>query len=70
MAYPQSELELKDLPLTITNNDDSITFQKYDKKVLQLRVKGESKVAPDADTSLEDARLTLKDYLNNGWDLK
>ena len=70
MAYPQSALALEDLPLIITNNDEWISFQEHDQEVLKLRGKGKVGTAPSPVISLEDARLELKHYLRNGWEVK
>jgi len=70
MAYPQSALALEDLPLIITNNDEWISFQEHDQEVLKLRGKGKVGTAPSPVIPLEDARLELKHYLRNGWEVK
>jgi hypothetical protein len=70
-------ISMEDLPIRIQKKDDWISFLPYNgekdsDRVEILKLKGARNVgkAPASFTTLEDARLELKHYLRDGWEIK
>ena len=63
-------ISIEDLPIRIQKQEDWISFQEHDQEVLKLTGKGKVGTAPSPVISLEDARLELKHYLRDGWEIK
>tara|TARA_R100000152_G_scaffold17398_1_gene8957 strand:+ start:328 stop:591 length:264 start_codon:yes stop_codon:yes gene_type:complete len=70
MSFPTTPFSFEDLPLIIENGHKWISFQEHQEEILKLQGEGKVGFSPNKSLSLEDARLELKYYLRDGWEIR